>query len=147
MFHVQHSFFLLRKKFCIWNDFLAHIVHRSQRDSDRKQERAIRRELEIQDAALRIFARDGISKSRIGDIAAEAGIPVSNIYEYYDSKEALAYSAPLDHMFKFYNEYVTKVKTKKTSSKKLSFYLWLSADFARRNPLWARVYIWKSGPA
>jgi AcrR family transcriptional regulator len=105
----------------------------------RKQDRSKRREEEILRAALRVFARDGISRARIGDIADEAGMPVSTIYEYYDSKEELAYQVPMGKLAAFFAEYVDAISDKKSARDRLRLYLCLSADFARRNPEWARV--------
>lgn len=131
-----------------WESFLAAVVERWNNDSgERKQDRSKRREQEILRAALRVFARDGISRARIGDIASEAGMPVSSIYEYFPSKEDLAYAVPTAHLARFYAEYLEAVAGKKTSAERLRLYLWLAADFARRNPEWARTLyleIWPS---
>lgn len=78
-----------------------------------------------------MFAHEGISRSRIGDIAAEAGIPVSTIYEYYASKEELAYAVPQQTLLAFFEEYAAAVVTRRTAYARLRFYLWFAADFAR----------------
>lgn len=113
----------------------------------RKQDRSKRRAEEILRAALRVFARDGISRARIGDIAAEAGMPVSSIYEYYASKEELAYAVPTSHLALFYAETAEATRKPATCRERLRLYLRLAADFARRNPEWARTLyleIWPS---
>jgi AcrR family transcriptional regulator len=123
------------------------IAHWSTESGERKQDRSKRREQEILRAALLVFARDGISKARIGDIASEAGMPVSSIYEYFPSKEDLAYAVPIAHLARFYSEYAEASAEAKTSRERLRLYLWLAADFARRNPEWARTLyleIWPS---
>lgn len=131
-----------------WSDFLTAVVQRWTADTgERKQDRSKRREQEILRAALRVFARDGISRARIGDIASEAGMPVSSIYEYFPSKEDLAYAVPTAHLARFYTEYAEAAADKHTSYERLRLYLWLAADFARRNPEWARTLyleIWPS---
>lgn len=131
-----------------WDNFIAAIARRwSEETPERKQDRSKRREQEILRAALRVFARDGISRARIGDIASEAGIPVSSIYEYFPSKEDLAYAVPVAHLARFYAEYAEAVTGKKSASERLRLYLWLATDFARRNPEWARILyleIWPS---
>jgi TetR/AcrR family fatty acid metabolism transcriptional regulator len=43
----------------------------------------------ILDAAVRVFARSGYHKARVGDIAAEAGVAHGLLYHYFDSKEEL----------------------------------------------------------
>jgi AcrR family transcriptional regulator len=131
-----------------WDAYLSAVVERwTSVSGNHKQDRSKRRQQEILRAALRVFARDGISRARIGDIASEAGMPVSSIYDYYPSKEHLAYAVPSAHLARFYAEYVQAVTGKKTASERLRLYLWLAADFARRNPEWARTLyleIWPS---
>lgn len=41
-------------------------------------------------AALRVFARDGIDGASVADIAEAAGVAKGSVYLYFDSKEALA---------------------------------------------------------
>ena len=131
-----------------WTNYINAVVDRWAEDSgDRKQERSKRREQEILRAALHVFARDGISRARIGDIAAEAGMPVSSLYDYYPSKEDLAYAVPHEHLARFYEEYRESVAKVGTFRERLRLYLWTAADFARRNPEWARTLyleIWPS---
>ena len=43
----------------------------------------------ILDAAERVFAARGYDASRVGDIAAEAGVAYGLVYHYYASKEAV----------------------------------------------------------
>ena len=115
--------------------------------TERKQDRSKRTELQILNAALRVFARDGISRSRIADIAAEAGISTSNLYEYYKSKEDLAYDVPLSHLASFFEEYRLAVEGKQSARERLLLYLSMSADYAREHAEWARLLyleIWPS---
>ena len=72
---------------------------------DPKQIRSRRRQLDLLEAATRVFARDGIAKAKMADIAAEAGISVSSIYDYYPSKEDLAYEIPIRRLAQFYAEF------------------------------------------
>jgi TetR/AcrR family transcriptional regulator, fatty acid metabolism regulator protein len=44
---------------------------------------------QILDAAVRVFAAQGYDKSRVGDVAREAGVAYGLIYHYFDSKEAV----------------------------------------------------------
>lgn len=131
-----------------WDGFIAAMAGRwNDASEERKQDRSRRRKKEILRAALRVFARDGISRARIGDIATEAGMPVSSIYEYFPSKEDIAYAVPSTHLTRFLEEYIEAVADKDTSHDRLRLYLWLAADFARRNPDWARTLyleIWPS---
>jgi AcrR family transcriptional regulator len=131
-----------------WKVYTDALVAKWSEDAgDRKQARSKRREQEILRAALRVFARDGISRARIGDIASEAGMPVSSLYDYFPSKEDLAYAVPQEHLTRFFAEYSEASAEKRTFKERLRLYLWLAADFARRNPEWARTLyleIWPS---
>ena len=130
-----------------WDDLLETIAHRPRRVSARKQERSRRTAQQILNAALHVFARDGISRSRIADIAAEAGISTSNLYEYYKSKEDLAYDVPLSHLAGFFEDYRQAVTGKTGARDRLLLYLTMSADYAREHAEWARLLyleIWPS---
>lgn len=52
--------------------------------------------LRIIEAAQRLIARQGVEKTSMRDIAAEAGLTTGAIYYYYPSKEALLYDV-MDH--------------------------------------------------
>jgi len=131
-----------------WQQYLAKIGARGEANgSERKQSRSRRKEQEIRRAALRVFARDGISRARIQDVAAEAGLPVSTLYEYCSGKEELAYQVPASTFAAFFDEYIAAVGSASTARERLRLYLVLAADFARRNPEWARLLyleIWPS---
>lgn len=130
-----------------WDALLHAIAHRPKRATERKQDRSKRTEQQILGAALRVFARDGISRSRIADIAAEAGISTSTLYEYYKSKEDLAYDVPRNHLADFFEEYRLAVAAVTGARERLVIYLTMSADFARQHAEWARLFyleIWPS---
>lgn len=130
-----------------WDALLREISHRPKRATERKQDRSKRTEQQILSAALRVFARDGISRSRIADIAAEAGISTSTLYEYYKSKEDLAYDVPLSHLAEFFESYHQAAQGKESAKDRLMLYLVMSADYAREHAEWARLLyleIWPS---
>lgn len=114
---------------------------------DPKQTRSRRRQLDLLEAATRVFARDGIAKSKMADIAAEAGISVSSIYDYYPSKEDLAYEIPLRRLSQFYAEFLGRALGLRSMRERLHLFLCMAVDYARRNPDWARLLyleIWPS---
>jgi AcrR family transcriptional regulator len=47
------------------------------------------REREILRAAIRVFAQKGYHASRVGEVAAEAGVAYGLVYHYFGSKESL----------------------------------------------------------
>ena len=130
-----------------WAILLAEITNRYRRGTERKQDRSKRTEQQILTAALRVFARDGISRSRIADIAAESGISTSTLYEYYKSKEDLAYDLPLKNLSAFFESYRDALTGEESARERLVLYLTLSADYAREHADWARLFyleIWPS---
>ena len=130
-----------------WEVLLTTVAERSERATERKQDRSKRTEQQILAAALRVFARDGVSRSRIADIAAEAGISTSTLYEYYKSKEDLAYEVPLSHLASFFNKYRAAVYDRRSARDRILLYLSMLTDFVRENSEWARVFyleIWPS---
>lgn len=119
------------------------------RDDDRtpKQQRSREREERILAAALKVFAREGIAKARVADIAAEAGVPSSSVYDYFENKEELAYFVPVSKFAEFYDEYYRKERRLRTARERLRLFFTLAAEFAQRNPDWARVLhleVWPS---
>jgi AcrR family transcriptional regulator len=130
-----------------FDEMLEEIAERARRTSSRKQDRSKRTEQQILKAAVRVFSRDGISRSRIADIAAEAGISTSTLYEYYTSKEDLAYDVPLEQLALFYDEYSREIAGKTSAADRLYSYLALLPDFVRQHAEWARLFyleIWPS---
>lgn len=130
-----------------WLALLDSVIEKHASASERKQDRSRQREKEILRAAMRVFAREGVSRSRIADIAAESGMPISTIYEYYSGKEEIAHAVPVANLRTFYVEYRIVAEGKSTAYEYVWHFLHLSADFARRNPDWARTLyleIWPS---
>ena len=114
---------------------------------DPKQDRSRRRQQDLLEAATRVFARDGIAKAKMADVAAEAGIPVSSIYDYYASKEDLAYEIPIQRLARFYAEFAAQTPLRATMREHLHQFLSMTTEYARRNPDWARLLyleIWPS---
>lgn len=114
---------------------------------DPKQNRSRRRQQDLLEAATRVFARDGIAKAKMADVAAEAGISVSSIYDYYPSKEALAYEIPIRRLAQFYAEFLARAPLLPSMRERLHLFLSMATDYARRNPDWARLLyleIWPS---
>ncbi|HEX4174079.1 MAG TPA: TetR/AcrR family transcriptional regulator [Acetobacteraceae bacterium] len=114
---------------------------------DPKQSRSRRRQLDLLEAATRVFAREGVAKAKMADIAAEAGMSVSSIYDYYASKEDLAYEIPIRRLAQFYAEFLEQAPSLGTMRERLHLFLSMATDYARRNPDWARLLyleIWPS---
>jgi AcrR family transcriptional regulator len=119
----------------------------AEEERKRQQNRSRQRSEEILSAAVRVFARQGIAKTRIADVAAEAGIPAPSLYGYYNDKEELAYAIPIKRQLQFFAEYALQSEKMSTAREQLAHFLWLTTDFARRDPDWAAVLyleVWPS---
>ena len=131
-----------------WDAMVNGAADRGQaEESAQKQDRSRRRREDILRGAVRVFARDGIARARIADIAAEAGVPLSSVYDYYPTKEDIAYAVPIERMGDFFTEFVEKARLASTARERLHLFFWLTVDFARRNPDWARTLyleVWPS---
>lgn len=112
-----------------------------------KQKRSQKREAQILAAAVKVFARDGIALARVSDIAKEADVPISSIYDYFQTKEELAYLVPVATFGEFFEEYERQCRRLRTANERLRKILILSTEFAEKNPDWARVLyleVWPS---
>ena len=112
-----------------------------------KQHRSRQRKQDVLVAATRVFARDGIAKAKMADIAAEAGMAVSSIYDYFPAKEALAYEIPLQRLAQLYAAFEERAAGLPTMRERLHLFLTMTVDHARENPDWARLLyleIWPS---
>jgi AcrR family transcriptional regulator len=130
-----------------WKALLAAMAKREPAPEKHKQQRSRSRREEILKAAARVFAREGIARARIAHIAAEAGVPLSSVYDYFADKESIAYALPIVHMGNFFAEFSERAVAKATARERLHLYLRLTADYARRHQEWARTLyleIWPS---
>ena len=115
--------------------------------NEQKQQRSRTRRSEILKAAVHVFAREGIAGARIADIAAQAGVPVSSVYDYFTDKEAVANALPVAHMTQFFKEFAEAAEKKSSATERLRLYLWSTVDFASTHAEWARTLyleIWPS---
>lgn len=129
-----------------WSEIVAEAVRTDLAESP-KQDRSRARRTEIINAAERLFAREGIARARIADIAAEAGVPLSSVYDYFGTKEDIAYAVPQTRMNEFFLEFESKAKKRATARDRLQLYIYLTVDFARKHQDWARTLyleVWPS---
>jgi AcrR family transcriptional regulator len=137
-----------KKSKTLWKSKLGNATERfNSVGNEQKQQRSRTRRSEILKAAVHVFAREGIAGARIADIAAQAGVPVSSVYDYFTDKEAVANALPVAHMTQFFQEFSDAAEKKSSAMERLRLYLWLTVDFARRHPEWARTLyleIWPS---
>ena len=100
----------------------------------------------IEDAALRLFVRQGYFGTSIRDVATEAGVSVGNIYNYYPNKEAL-----YESLIKRYSHKVSLEQAKlkpvlgKFDPESLRLLAQRARDIVYNNPdYWRLERIWRS---
>lgn len=79
---------------------------------------ADKRELILQ-AAIHVFARDGVERGKIADIAKKAGVGKGTVYEYFRSKEDILQSIEGAVFSEFQTEFENLLASDQTASAKL----------------------------
>jgi len=72
------------------------------------------------DAAVKTFARTGYHRTRIADIAREAGVADGTVYIYFENKEDILVSLFQDLMFSFVEELCSELVQCQTANEKLA---------------------------
>lgn len=83
---------------------------------------------QILHAALEVFARQGLEKGKIADIAEQAGIGKGTIYEYFHSKEEIFHAIEKLFITDTIDELRAIAKSKKSATKKIREICGLSLD-------------------
>jgi len=105
-----------KKSKTLWKSKLGNATERfNSVGNEQKQQRSRTRRSEILKAAVHVFAREGIAGARIADIAAQAGVPVSSVYDYFTDKEAVANALPVAHMTQFFQEFSDAAEKKSSA--------------------------------
>jgi TetR/AcrR family transcriptional regulator, fatty acid metabolism regulator protein len=73
----------------------------------------------ILDAAVKTFARAGYHRTRVADIAREAGVADGTVYIYFKSKEDILVSLFEDLMFHFVQDLQSELARSKNAVEKL----------------------------
>ncbi|MDJ0830273.1 MAG: TetR/AcrR family transcriptional regulator [Desulfobacterales bacterium] len=74
----------------------------------------------IAQIALKLFAQRGYSATHVNQIADEAGIGKSTVYEYFKTKEDLFFAAIKEWMFQFESQLAEQIKDRKDPIEKLN---------------------------
>lgn len=89
----------------------------------------------IQSAALALFIKNGIAGTTTKAIAKKAGVSEGSIYNYFKSKEELAYKLFVRYMDEFGNELTEKIASADDPVGKLSAAVGAFFGYAEREPL------------
>lgn len=88
----------------------------------------------ISNAALRLFISKGIRGTTTKDIARKAGVSEGTIYNYFESKEDLAYRLFVHYMDMFRGELAESFDGAQEPAEKLSKMIGAFFDFAQKKP-------------
>ncbi len=112
-----------------------------------KQDRSRRRSEEILAAAVRVFARDGIARAASPISRPRPACRCRRFTITTRARKNFAYAVPMRRQTEFFAEFRKDAAKMETTREKLGHFLWLTTDFARRHPDWARVLyleVWPS---
>jgi len=102
-----------------------------------KEERA----KEIIKAALDVFASKGFNDATISDIAQKAGVADGTCYEYFESKEELLFSIPLEVMQEMIDGILLHLQGIKGAINKIRKYIWFYMNFFDKNKNYASIML------
>ncbi|HOX40841.1 MAG TPA: TetR/AcrR family transcriptional regulator [bacterium] len=101
----------------------------------------MKKERLVSDAALKLFAKKGLDKTSIDEIAAKAGVAKGTIYYHYRSKEEI-FLKLVDGIFAdFLEEIETKIKPEDPPKEKLEKVLEIQFAFFKKNRTQTRVLL------
>ena len=95
---------------------------------------------EIQQAALRVFARKGFNYTKITDIAREAGIGKGTIYEYFRSKNEILHSAYESYLHEVDSEIEALMHSPLSAFEKIQEIVARSLTYYARDPEAVRIF-------
>lgn len=109
----------------------------------KKKSKRVQKEMEILDAAEKVFSKSGFENAKMMEVAKEVGVSKGTIYFYFDSKEnlymAITYRA-FQGLIDLYNEVIMQNKDKSgldSVMAGLRSYL----EFCEENPLYSEVML------
>ncbi|MEM7439716.1 MAG: TetR/AcrR family transcriptional regulator [Pseudomonadota bacterium] len=102
----------------------------------RQREETVRR---IMEAAERVFADYGYAGASFSRIAAEAGLPKSNVVYYFETKEAL-YRRVVEDIFNVWRAAADNLSPEADPMTALSDYIDTKLELSRRRPFGSKVW-------
>lgn len=115
-----------------------------------RQARSERRRKALLLAATRVFGAQGVARATVADVAAEAGVPVSAIYDYFPSKEQLLCEVPRANFEELYGSIDVLLAGIASPKARLELLYLSTMRYIVANPDWGRVFfleIWPSRTA
>jgi len=108
----------------------------------RKERDALRRQREIMDAALSIFAAQGFHGTTMAQISEAAQYPLGTIYKYFSSKKQIYHDLVMERVHQLGDIlYEISIKPDLSPTEKLKQFLFAKSKFYRTNSEFIRIYI------
>jgi TetR/AcrR family fatty acid metabolism transcriptional regulator len=92
-------------------------------------------------AAIEVFSRNNFQNSTISQIAQKAGIAEGTIYQYFENKEDLFFSIPVEKTKDFCNELELHLQGITGASNKIKKFVWYYLYFFKMNPEYGRTLL------
>lgn len=113
-----------------------------------KQQRSRDRRQRIIAAATKLFAKHGIDRTSLTEIARTAELPLSSLYDYFKDKQALVLQVPEENFAALYAKTEPLLRKEDADIVERLRIIYLSNfEYISENPDWGRVFfleIWPS---
>ena len=111
--------------------------------STRRSARGLARMAAILEAAVVVFARDGVDRATTNAIAAEAGISPGSLYQYFSDRTDILHAVVRDYLTRLAEVYATVWPTIDATTPRremIAALLVPLAEFKRANATFAMIY-------
>ncbi len=99
----------------------------------------IERRQSIIQAAIEVFSKNNFPNSTISEIAQKANVAEGTIYQYFENKEDLFFSIPVEKSKEFSRELELHLQGINGAFNKISKFIWYYLYFFKKNPEYART--------
>ncbi len=115
-------------------------------NNSRKEEGAVPNKAElrkehIMNSAEKVFAQKGYQEATISDVAREAGLSDTTIYEYFSTKEELLFSIPVATTRKFKELIEFNLKSVRDAGSRIRAFIYFTISFYMSHPHYASMYL------
>jgi TetR/AcrR family transcriptional regulator, fatty acid metabolism regulator protein len=101
---------------------------------------ALRKE-HIMNSAEKVFAQKGYQEATISDVAREASLSDTTIYEYFSTKEELLFSIPIATTRKFKELIEFNLKSVRDAGSRIRAFIYFTISFYMSHPHYASMYL------
>jgi AcrR family transcriptional regulator len=92
-------------------------------------------------SAEKVFAQKGYQEATISDVAREAGLSDTTIYDYFSTKEELLFSIPVATTRKFKELIEFNLKSVRDAGSRIRAFIYFTLSFYISHPHYASMYL------